>query len=126
MPTIAKSELRKIRTAFNQCRFPSLSEHACHMRSLHRENKEFRDNHIAHNRRIAKTKKYDPVKYKKMQKRGRELSSDPEILKKRKEVIASRHIIRKQSSSRRVYDRNLYDRSNDYAGVVTMSEFNSL
>lgn len=126
MLSIKKSELISLRQSFCQCRFPSLSPQAIKMRKKHREDPEFRAKMVAHNRKIAKTKRYSPEKYEKMVAFGASIGSNPEIIAKTKETRKNRHIIRKQNRAGRLYDEKLYDRPNDYAGVVSMSEYASL
>lgn len=126
MLTIKKSELLKIRTAFCQCRFPALTPHAIRMRRKHREDPEFRAKMVAHNRKISKNKRYSPEKYEKMIVLGAKLGSCPESIAKKKRTAKERHIIRKPSTGKRLYDTKLHDRPNDYAGVVTMSDYASL
>lgn len=119
MPSIAKSEIRLIRTRFRMCRFPSLSIPAMNMRKRHREDTEFRAFMVAHNRRIAKTKKYSPEKYQKMIMVGKRTCQLPALIEGRKK---KRNYKRKKSIK---FTEEL-NRPNDYAGVITLSDYESL
>ncbi len=125
MPSIKKSELRKIRHAFNHVRFPSLSEHAMHLRSLYRDNTEFREKHAENMGKVHNNRKYSPEKYKKMQMNGFRMGSDRESTLKRKQTFKDRHIIRSKRDTKQ-YDSSFHKRPNDYAGVVTLSDYQSL
>lgn len=125
MPTIQKSELRKIRSAFYLCRFPSLDSVGIKRRKLLREDDEFRENFIEHNRRIAKTKLYSPETYEFIIKNAAKHMHTPEALEKKKKTLKKNRIIGKRGKAS-TYDPKVYNRPNDYAGVITMSEFNSL
>ena len=122
MPIIRKSELRKIRTSWKLCRFPSLTEHAIHLRDLHRYNPEFHKQHTEHNRRIAKTKKYNPEKYKKMTIIGYIMGTNPLNEENRKKTIK----INGTKRGRKPIKREVHKRINTYAGVVTEGELRSL
>ena len=125
MPSIPRSELTSLLRKYNQCRFPSLSDHAIHLRGLHRDNPEFRTTMVEHNRRMSKTRKYSPEAYRKMQEHGRRIGSCPKSQEKKKKTMQNRHILRK-NNKKRTYEKELRERPNDYAGVITMSDYASL
>ena len=122
MPSIKKSRLIKIRTSFGQCRFPSLSEHAIKLRKKYREDTEFREKMQMHSQNTAKTKKYSPEKYRKMQMIGRQMALDPELLKTRK--VGRKPNV--EIEDKRLWTKEEYNRPNDYAGVLTMSDYQTL
>lgn len=123
MPTIKKSELIKIRASFYMCRFPALSAKAIETRRRIREDNEFREKFFAHNRRIAKTKRYS-VESMDYMRNGLDRTHSDEV---RAKISASLSKTRVRDMHRRGMNRTeIHNRPNDYAGVVSMSEFNSL